>query len=164
MQPFIAANKAVFGAMYKGSTSTFCPSSITAGYSFILKHLNLDSWVEFCRPANFVPTNVTAAIPTLLPTATQKPTTTNAVTLTTTASPQRHRRNSTLIVAVVVVVVTLVIVALIAAIIALIVYKRKRGLTFNNFRNSRQLAAVDATELYSGSNVTLVPPRCTVDA
>ncbi len=168
LQPFIAANKAVFGAMYTGSTSAFCPSSIASGYSFILKNLQLDAWIEFCRPANFVATTQQAT--TLLPTASQQSTTTNTITPTTTT--HRRRNNTTLIA--VVVVVAVVGIVLLAAIIALVVYKRKRGPTVNNFRSSRQLCTVDASELYyAGSNgvtplgsaaALVSPPAPAVDA
>lgn len=47
LQPFISANKAVFGVEYSGSTS-FCPAMNANRFSFLKKNLNLDARVTQC--------------------------------------------------------------------------------------------------------------------
>ncbi len=187
LQPFIAANKAVFGAMYASSTSTFCASSIESGYTFIKKTLQLDAWVEFCRPPNFVSTTASTTqqlATTLLPTTTQQSaTTTTTATTTVTPSPtttyQRRTRppkyaysneeassksiSTTTLIVVVVVAAAVGIALLVAATIALVVYKRTRGPTVNKFRNSRQLCeVVDASALYDVGSNGVTPSGSTV--
>lgn len=48
LKPFHTANKAVFGTEYSGSASSFCPKMVAAGYSWLLKDLDLDAQVTQC--------------------------------------------------------------------------------------------------------------------
>jgi hypothetical protein len=51
MLPYIQANKPVFAAEYTdlpGDFQSFCRKSNELGFSTILKHRNLDSWLETC--------------------------------------------------------------------------------------------------------------------
>ena len=48
-QPFITANKPVFGVEYVGAPAAFCPEANASGYSWLKKNLNLDSWRYGCE-------------------------------------------------------------------------------------------------------------------
>lgn len=48
LQPFVSANKAVFGVEYNTNPAVFCPQANAAGYSFMKKHLDLDAWMQPC--------------------------------------------------------------------------------------------------------------------
>jgi hypothetical protein len=46
--PFVAAGKAVFGVEYQGDPSVFCPQANAMGYSWMLKHPDLDAYQQPC--------------------------------------------------------------------------------------------------------------------
>ncbi|MEO3938988.1 endo alpha-1,4 polygalactosaminidase [Dermatophilaceae bacterium Soc4.6] len=46
--PFVAAGKAVLETEYKGTTSSFCPTMKSLGFSSTKKYLRLDAWREAC--------------------------------------------------------------------------------------------------------------------
>jgi hypothetical protein len=51
MAPFIATGKPVFAAEYTDTgitTGDFCPQAMALGFSAILKHRDLNAWVEMC--------------------------------------------------------------------------------------------------------------------
>jgi hypothetical protein len=48
LNPFVAANKAVFGTEYTGSASSFCPKMVSSKFSWLLKDLDLDAGVTQC--------------------------------------------------------------------------------------------------------------------
>jgi len=48
LRPFVDADKAVFGVEYRGKTGDFCPEARSMGFSWLLKRLDLGSWVEAC--------------------------------------------------------------------------------------------------------------------
>jgi len=48
LNPFEAANKAVFGVEYSGSASSLCPKMVSSGFSWLLKDLDLDAKVTPC--------------------------------------------------------------------------------------------------------------------
>ena len=56
-QTFITADKPVFGVEYNLEPSEFCSQANTSGYSWLKKHLNLDSWRYGCEKysVNFTP-------------------------------------------------------------------------------------------------------------
>jgi len=52
LDPFVTAGKAVFGVEYTGSASSFCPSMVTAKFSWLLKSLDLGAAVKSqCCPS-----------------------------------------------------------------------------------------------------------------
>ena len=46
--PFVESGKAVFGVEYEGDAKEFCPKANSMGFSWMKKHLELDSWREAC--------------------------------------------------------------------------------------------------------------------
>jgi hypothetical protein len=49
LQPFVAANKAVFGVEYELATGNFCPQANTLNFDFLKKNWDLDAWQVACR-------------------------------------------------------------------------------------------------------------------
>ena len=49
LQPFITANKAVFGVEYELTTAEFCPQANAQNFDFIKKNWELDAWQVACR-------------------------------------------------------------------------------------------------------------------
>ena len=48
LQPFIAANKAVFHAEYSGDPSSVCGDTTRASFATLIKHMSLDAWRIAC--------------------------------------------------------------------------------------------------------------------
>jgi len=48
LNPFVTANKAVFGVEYTGSASSFCPNMVTSKFSWLLKDLDLGAKLTQC--------------------------------------------------------------------------------------------------------------------
>jgi hypothetical protein len=48
LNPFVAANKAVFGIEYSTSPSVFCPKAKASRFEFIQKHEALEAWRQAC--------------------------------------------------------------------------------------------------------------------
>lgn len=57
-QPFIAANKPVFGVEYIGEASSFCPQANASGYSWLKKNINLDAWRYGCEDYGIIRADV----------------------------------------------------------------------------------------------------------
>ena len=57
-QSFITANKPVFGVEYNLEPAAFCPQANASGYSWLKKHLNLDSWRYGCEGYGLTPADV----------------------------------------------------------------------------------------------------------
>lgn len=49
LQPFIAANKPVFGIQYDLAPENFCPQANALNFDFLAKHWELDAWRVACR-------------------------------------------------------------------------------------------------------------------
>jgi len=49
LQPFIDADKAVFGVEYSGDENVFCPYFNALGYSWLKKNIELDAWRIDCQ-------------------------------------------------------------------------------------------------------------------
>lgn len=46
LNPFVTANKAVFGTEYSGSAASFCPKMVSSKFSWLLKGLDLDASIQ----------------------------------------------------------------------------------------------------------------------
>ena len=57
-QAFITADKPVFGVEYNLEPSEFCPQANASGYSWLKKHLNLDSWRYGCEDYGIIRADV----------------------------------------------------------------------------------------------------------